>query len=99
MSTMRKYTREFRESAVRLVLSGEVTLRKAAEDLGMPYYTLHGWVRAAQGAGRKAVPKEPPRTLADAEARVRALEAEVRKLTLEKDILKEAAAYFAREQP
>ena len=75
MSTMRKYTREFRESAVRLVLSGEVTLRKAAEDLCMPYDTLHGWVRTAQGAGRKAVPKEPPRTLADAEARVRALEA------------------------
>ena len=99
MSTMRTYTQEFRESAVCLVLSGEVTLRKAAEDLGMPYYTLHGWVRTAQGAGRKAVPKEPPRTLADAEARVRSLEAEVRKLTLEKDILKKAAAYFAREQP
>lgn len=85
MSSMREYTREFRESAVRLVLSGEVTLRKAAEDLGMPCYTLHGWVRAAQRAGRKSTPKEPPRTPADAEARVRALEAEVRKLTLEKD--------------
>jgi transposase-like protein len=75
MSTMRTYTQEFRESAVCLVLSGEVTLRKAAEDLGMPYDTMHGWVRAAQRAGRKAVPKELPRTLADAEARVRALEA------------------------
>jgi transposase-like protein len=99
MSTMRKYTREFRESAVRLVPSGEVTLRKAAEDLGMPYCPLHGWVRAAQRAGRKATPKEPPRTGSDAEARVRALDAGVSKPTLEKDILEGAAAYFAREQP
>jgi transposase-like protein len=36
--------------------------------------------------------------MVDAQARVRELEAEVRKLTLEKDILKKAAAYFAREQ-
>ena len=39
-----------------------------------------------------------PRTEADAEARVRELEAEVRKLMLERDILKRAA-YFARGQP
>ena len=36
--------------------------------------------------------------MVDAQARVRELEAEVRKLTLERDILKIAAAYFAREQ-
>ena len=36
--------------------------------------------------------------MVEAQARVRELEAEVRKLTLEKDILKKAAAYFAREQ-
>jgi transposase-like protein len=36
--------------------------------------------------------------MVDAQARVRELEAEVRKLTVEKDILKKAAAYFAREQ-
>lgn len=38
-------------------------------------------------------------TKADAEARVRELETEVRKLMLKRDILKGAAAYFAREQP
>ena len=36
--------------------------------------------------------------MVDAQARARELEAEVRKLTLEKDILKKAAAYFVREQ-
>lgn len=99
MSTMRAYTREFRESAVGLVLSEGLTIRKAADDLGMPYHTLHSWVREVRRAQRKPAPKARLRTMADAEARVRELETEVRKLLLERDILKKAAAYFAREQP
>lgn len=98
MSTMRAYTREFRESAVGPVVSEGLSIRKAANDLGMPYHTLHGWVRAARRSRRKPVQKVQPRTKADAEARVRELEAEVRKLVLERDIQK-TAAYFAREQP
>ena len=98
MSTMRVYTREFRESAVGLVLSQGLSIRVAAEDLGMPYHTLHSWVRDKRRALRKTIVKAPPKTMVDAQARVRELEAEVRKLTLEKDILKKAAAYFAREQ-
>ena len=98
MSTMRVYTREFRESAVGLVLSQGLSIRVAAEDLGMPYHTLHRWVRDQRRARRKTVVKATPKTMVDAQARVRELEAEVRKLTLEKDILKKAAAYFAREQ-
>ena len=88
MSTMRAYTREFCESAVGLVLSEGLSIRKAAADLGMPYHTLHGWVCAARRSRRKPVQKVQPRTKADAEARVRELEAEVRKLMLERDILK-----------
>jgi len=57
MSTMRAYTREFRESAVGLVLSEGLSIRKAADDLGMPYHTLHGWVRAARRSRRKPVPR------------------------------------------
>ena len=60
--------------------------------------TLHSWVRDKRRALRKTIVKAPPKTMVDAQARVRELEAEVRKLTLEKDILKKAAAYFAREQ-
>ena len=45
MSTIRVYTRAFRESAVGLVLSQGLSIRVAAEDLGMPYHTLHSWVR------------------------------------------------------
>ena len=59
MSTMRVYTREFRESAVGLVLSQGLSIRVAAEDLGMPYHTLHSWVRDQRRARRKTVVKAP----------------------------------------
>jgi len=61
MSTMRAYTREFRESAVGLVLSEGLSVRKAADDLGMAYHALHGWVRAARRSRRKPVQKVQPR--------------------------------------
>ena len=58
MYTIRFYIREFRESAVGLVLSQGLSIRVAAEDLGMPYHTLHSWVRgpaacAANDDGRR----------------------------------------------
>jgi transposase-like protein len=86
MSTMRVYTSEFRESAVSLVLSQGLSIRTAAEELGMPYHTLHSWVRDQRSVLRKTIVKAPPKTMVD--AHVRELEAEVRKLTLEKGILK-----------
>ncbi len=83
---MRVYAREFHDSAVGLVLSEGLSIRKATNDLGMPYHTLHGCVRAARRSRRKPEQKVHPRTKADAEARVRELEAEVRKPMLERDI-------------
>ena len=59
MSTMRVYTREFRESAVGLVLSQGLSIRVAAEDLGMPYHTLHSWVRDKRRARRKTIVNAP----------------------------------------
>jgi transposase-like protein len=86
MSTMRACARGSRESAVGLLLSEGLSIRKAADDLGMPYHTLHVWVRAARRSRRKPLQKVQPRTKADAEARVRELEAEVRKPVLERGI-------------
>jgi len=80
--------RELRESAVGLVLMEGLSNRTAAEYLGIPSNTRHGWVRAARRSRRKPLQKVQPRTKADAEARVHELEAEVRKLMLERDILK-----------
>jgi transposase-like protein len=89
----KKYTSEFRESAVRLVTREGVAASKAAADLGVSYHTLLSWVAQARRGG--GVFK--PLTERELQARVRELEAENRRLTIERDILKEATAFFAKE--
>ena len=72
MSTMRVYTHEFRESAVGLVLSQGLSIRVAAEDLGIPVHTIHSWVASARrGTGGLTSP-----TASDPTARLRELEAQ-----------------------
>ena len=98
MSSMRSYTPEFREAAVALVKSQGLSIRKAADRLGISFHTLDNWIRRGRPKRTVQVPSGPPKTLAEAEARVRSLEADVRRWTLEREILKRAAAYFAKEQ-
>ena len=93
-TTKRKYTAEFRQAAVRLVAVEKVAVTKAAADLGMPVNTLTVWVgQSRRGKGAFA----PPGGV-DWEKRTRELEAECRRLKLERDILKKATAFFAREE-
>lgn len=91
----RRYTREFREGAVKLVLQEQQPISKVARELGVSANTLHGWVSKARGDDGAATPIEGR----DLEARVRELEAENRRLKIERDILKKATAFFAKEQP
>lgn len=88
-----KYTAQFRESAVALVLTQGKAVEKAAGDLGMPPNTLRVWVAQA----RKGEGVFRPQSQKDLAERVRELEAENRRLKTERDILKKATAYFARE--
>jgi transposase len=89
----RKYTAEFREAAVRLVTVEKVPAAKAAADLGMPVNTLSVWVsQSRNGKGSFA----PPGGM-DWEKRARDLEAENRRLRIERDILKKATAFFVKE--
>ena len=80
------------------VHSQGLSIRKAADRLGISFHTLDNWIRRGRPKRTVQVPSGPPKTLAEAEARVRSLEADVRRLTLEREILKKAAAYFAKEQ-
>jgi len=90
---MGRYTREFREQAVRLVVQGQQPTVTARE-LGMPQSTLLKWLQKA--GWRKPEPEGPlsedPKVLA---AQVKELRRQVKRLEMEKDILKKATAYFA----
>lgn len=89
----RRHTQEFRDGAVRLVVEEKQPVAKVARELGISPNTLHVWVVKFRG-GKSAVTPKGDR---DLEARVRELEAENRRLKIERDILKKATAFFAKE--
>ena len=89
-----QYTEEFREEAVQLVLEGNRALTEVARDLGVNTWTLRGWVKKHRERARGSAPRRPE-TLEEENRRLRR---ELSVLKQEREILKKAAAYFAREQ-
>lgn len=88
------YTDEFRQSAVKMVVTERNTISSVAKRLGVNYHTLREWVQLAKSnAPTSMIPKDMP-----ADQRIRELEKENARLRLERDILKKATAYFAKEQ-
>lgn len=88
-----RYTLEYKLEAVRLVKAGQVAA-VTAKILGIPKQTLENWVRLhgkgqLKGAGGKPVSPE--------QMELARLRAENARLRMERDILKKATAYFARE--
>ena len=85
-----RYSAEFKAEAVRLVRSSSDPLAKVARDLGVVPETLRLWVEAARP------PSEVP--LTDEErGELKRLRREVRQLRMERDILKKATAFFAKQ--
>jgi len=92
----RQYTHEFRESAVKQVVDGGRAIRQVARSLEMSAGTLGNWVaRAKKGQTLSKLPAGKP--LSELEAEVSRLRQEVVRLRIEKEILKKAAAFFAKE--
>ena len=103
----RRYTRQFKEEAMDLVRERGYEVARAARDLGVPVTTLNmwlekaGWVRPAEGpvdpdADRLTPPSQDPARL---RARVQELERQVKRLEMEREILKKATAFFASQSP
>lgn len=95
MVTRRKFSREFKLEAVKLVTQRGVSVPQAAKDLDVHENVLRKWVRELREEPQEAFPGNGKQKAQDAElARLRK---EVAKLKMERDILKKAAAYFAKE--
>ena len=89
------YTAEFRASAVKLALESEQSVAETARRLGVNENTLHTWI------GKYGNPKSTEKTMKTDEHlhdELKRLRKEVARLTEERDLLKKAVAYFAREQ-
>jgi transposase len=87
------YPPEFRREAIRLLRAGDRSPRQLAAELGCSEQTLRNWLRQEQAdrGERQDV------LTSDERRRLRELERENRVLRQEREILKRAAAFFARE--
>lgn len=93
-----RYDKEFKLQA--LELSDDIGVKKAAEQLGIPYHTLSDWrgirklssTDAFVGSGHSLQPAQP---LSDKDLRIKQLEVELRESQRANEILKEALGFFA----
>jgi len=91
-----KYTKEFRQEAVKLVIDEGLSVHEAAKRLSLAASTLSNWVRAYKG-GKLAEVGKNHRPLTELELELRKTKKELAEVKMERDILKKAAAYFAKE--
>jgi len=91
-----RYTREFREEAVKLVVVEGVSVYEASHRLKLPKSTLENWVRAAKRGVLGDVGKNR-QPLTEVELELAQVKRELAQVKMERDILKKAAAYFAKE--
>jgi transposase len=89
----RKFTREFKVSAVKLVTEQGYSVAEAAKSLGIDPGSVRYWMKKFVPEG--VVAPEPDASL---KAELRRLREENKRLTMEREILKKATAFFAKHQ-
>ena len=92
--TRRRYTEEFKKEAVRLVRESAHPVAQVARDLGIPDNVLYRWNAQHRQAEAHGTTRTAQRAEAEALTRVKR---ELARVTQERDFLKRAAAFFARE--
>jgi len=90
------FTKEFKEEAVKMVLDGGLGISEVSRRLSLGKSTLARWIKEAGDTGHPtgAVRRKP---VTEEEMEVARLKREIAELKMERDILKNATAYFARE--
>lgn len=89
--TYKSYTQEFKEEAVSLVTEQGYSVPKAAESLGIRTNQLYQWKQKIEQS------KQDVSLSQDEKGELVSLRKEVKQLRMEKEILKKASAFFARE--
>ena len=92
----RTFTREFKLEAVRLVTERGMTKSQVARDLGIHVNVLRNWIEDHEREPKQAFPGRGKRRTDDAE--VARLRRELAQTKAERDILKKAVAYFAKDK-
>jgi transposase-like protein len=91
-----KYTKELREEAVKLVTEEKLSVPESARRLSLPPSTLDNWLKKHKEGKLEEIGKSY-RPLTEVEIELARVKKENAKLKMENEILKKAAAYFARE--
>jgi len=91
----RSFTREFKIEAVKLVTEQGRSFAEAARNLGIADNLLRKWKQALDAEGNQAFPGKG--NLPTLEEELRRLRVEKKRLQMERDILKKATAFFAKE--
>jgi transposase len=91
-----RYTKEFREEAVKLITEEKLSLPEAGRRLSIAPQTIGNWVKAFK-AGRLGEVGKTYRPLTEIEMELARTKRELAQVKMERDILKKAAAYFAKE--
>ena len=89
MSTNKKYSEAFKDDAVRYYHKSGETITQVARNLGVARKTLSGWIKERE--------EEIPQSDSDLYQRILELEKENKQLKMEREILKKAALFFAKE--
>lgn len=89
-----RYTQEFKQEAVRQVTERGHSVAEVAARLGINKHSLYDWVKRFRAAPDGLKTAEAPVSSA---AEIARLKAELKRVTEERDILKKAATYFAKE--
>jgi len=87
----KRYAEEFKIEAVKQVIDRGYKINDVASRLGITSNSLHTWIK------RYGDKSSQHQTITEQQAEVRRLKKELRRVTEERNILKEAAAYFASE--
>jgi transposase len=95
MRTRRKYTDEFKREAVRLAMAPESSIASVANDLGIDRSVVADWVRKTQQGHYEPTPGKPLKT--ESQGELEQLRRELAKVKMERDILKKALGYFAKD--